>query len=117
MTCLGAAIAEREVNMSDMLTIPENATTRDAAAIAETICQALGTHDEVVLDVSEVKAADISLIQILESARRLAARDGRDLRLLHPVHSHLSALLERAGFIAAASPADIDFWFHGDMPQ
>lgn len=103
--------------MSNMLSIPENATTRDIGAISESVCCALGAHDEVVLDVSEVKAADLSLIQAIEAARRLAARDGRSLRLLHPVHPYLSALLERAGFLAAASPADIDFWFHGDLPQ
>lgn len=108
---------EREANMSHMLCIPEHATTRDIVAISESVCRALAAHDEVVLDVSDVQAADLSLIQAIESARRLAARDGRQLRLLHPVPSSLSALLERAGFTAAASPADIDFWFHGDMPQ
>ena len=27
------------------------------------------------------------------------------------------ALLDRAGFLTAPTPDDLDFWFHGERPQ
>jgi two-component system chemotaxis response regulator CheY len=68
----------------------------------------------VRLDLSAVTAPDLSIVQLVEVARRHAATTGGTLALAKPANPALKALLHRAGFLSAATPADIDFWFHVD---
>jgi hypothetical protein len=75
----------------------------------------------VTLDLSGVVDADLSFVQLVQAARAHVAGgsgsggDAGALRLAAPAQGAVAALLVRAGF--AADPADIDFWFHGALPQ
>lgn len=84
--------------------------------LADDLARAFDGEEAVRLDLSAVAAPDLSLLQLIESAR-IAARDrGHDFALAAPVDARFGALLARAGF-PTASDADAQFWFHGDVAQ
>lgn len=84
--------------------------------LADDLLQAFAAGDAVRLDLSAVTAPDLSVVQLVESARRTARDDGRDFALTAPVGAPFRALLARAGF-TPASDDDAAFWFHGDSAQ
>lgn len=69
------------------------------------------------LDVTEITEVDLAFIEIIYAAREQWSRAGRELRLSQPAGEPVVALLRRAGFLTEPTPQDIEFWFHGDLPQ
>jgi hypothetical protein len=86
--------------MTSIPTAPSSLTMASIHDFALTIgqCQQ-GGEGPLTLDLSQVAAPDLSLLQLVESARAQARVGGR------------------AGFTDAMTPDDLDFWFHGDLPQ
>lgn len=78
--------------------------TIDAAATA--LRDLLGQHSHVEIDCSAVSEADLTLVQLLLSARKTAEHDGKRLTLAAPASGALLDALARAGVLAAADP----FW-------
>jgi MFS superfamily sulfate permease-like transporter len=99
------------------LVLDEQACLKTIGIIADRMTDAAADHDDICLDLAAADNIDLSVLQVIESARRHAADSGARLTLAHPASPALTALLDRAGFLAAASPADITFWFHGELPQ
>ncbi|UYY77080.1 STAS domain-containing protein [Sphingomonas sp. R1] len=77
----------------------------------------LETDEAIEIDLGAVEDADLSLLQLLQALRTAAEAAGRVVRLRSPAPAPVAALLERAGFLAAPSPQDLDFWFHGEAVQ
>lgn len=86
-------------------------------AFATELRDALAGGGAVQLDLSPVAAPDLSVVQLVQSARVTAARTGAALTLATPADATLRALLDRAGFLTRLSPEDSEFWFHGDTAQ
>ena len=103
--------------MAQIILVPATVTTSSVVPFAADLALQLEQHDAVELDLSAVAEADVSLLQLVCAARRQAEHDGKTLRLAHPVHAELTALLERAGFLTDIPSADQTFWFHGDLPR
>jgi len=82
-----------------------------------TLLASLETGDAIELDLSAVEEADLSLPQLLTALRVSAAEAGRVVRLRSPAPAAVAALLERAGFLAAPTAQDLEFWFHGERAQ
>ncbi|MBJ6122358.1 STAS domain-containing protein [Sphingomonas mollis] len=91
---------------------PVALAVRSIAPFCDEVRAAFGGTGDIALDLSAVEDPDLSVIQLVEAARRQAARDGAVLTLAHPATGPLAALLDRAGF-ADLSPTDTQFWFHG----
>lgn len=87
-----------------------------AAELAESLRHGLAEASEVVIDTAPVAAADISFVQVIESARLTAAATGAALRLAAPAGPALRAVIEAAGLLWAQDPADLAFWFHQGEP-
>lgn len=85
--------------------------------LASEVSEALGHGGPVQLDLSLVAAPDLSVLQVVQSARATAALAGQDISLAAPADGALAALLERAGFTTRLSSEDRNFWFHGDTAQ
>ncbi|KTT74781.1 hypothetical protein NS334_04470 [Sphingomonas endophytica] len=84
--------------------------------LADELSHAFASSEAIRLDLSDVTAPDLSLVQLVAAAR-IAARDGgHDFALAAPVDARFGALLVRAGF-NTASADDAQFWFHGDAAQ
>ncbi len=65
---------------------------------------------EFAIDLSDVTELDITLLQLVESARHTGAPAGRCVRLAKPAHGPVLETLERAGFLNEAAPERRAFW-------
>lgn len=92
-------------------------TLRSVEALRETLLDGFAEQSAVDLDVSALEEVDLSFVQLVEAARVHASRENATIRLVSPANPALAALLARAGFLTQPSADDIDFWFHGELPQ
>lgn len=92
-------------------------TVRGAAEFRSELVQAFASHSEVILNLAAVEDVDLSFVQTLYAARDHAEHNEKVLRLAAPASGAVLALLDRGGFVLEAGPADVDFWFHGEVPR
>jgi ABC-type transporter Mla MlaB component len=64
------------------------------------------------VDISEVAAADLSFVQLLESARVSARSAGGRLALSAPAAGAVLQVLERGGFLGPNDAERVAFWTH-----
>lgn len=95
----------------------ENTCLPTIALLVESLAAAFGRSGKIQLDLSEVALPDLSVLQLVQSARATAKRDGRAFALTAPADARLTALLDRAGITSGLSVEDTQFWFHGDIAQ
>jgi hypothetical protein len=72
------------------------------SAAHATILRALTDSASVVVSVAPDAAVDLTFVQLLESARRTAGDEGRELALAAPAAGRLRETLERGGFLGAS---------------
>jgi len=102
---------------SCVIAAPASVTVRSVAAFGRDLAVAFDAGEHFSLDIDALVEADLSFVQLLHAARAHLATEGKSIRLARPAGPAVTALLERAGFLADPAPADIDFWFHGDCPR
>jgi hypothetical protein len=68
------------------------------------------SSQELVLDIRVADQSDLTFIQVIESVRRTASRDGKHVALSAPAAGGLRVMLERGGFVG--TPENRQFWFH-----
>ncbi|MBU1376892.1 MAG: STAS domain-containing protein [Alphaproteobacteria bacterium] len=90
-------------------TIPHviDAWTRLSAAVA--------AGGDLVVDIAEVTAADLSFVQLIEAARASCARQGGTVRLAQPAEGALRDVLDRGGFLAGADTDRLQFWTYAGV--
>ncbi len=99
--------------MTSAFCVPANLSMANIGAVADEL-RVLPPDGDIVLDVADLAAPDLSVLQLIESLRVEARLHGGTVRLAAPANDALTALLRRAGFTDAPMPAaDHDFWFHG----
>ncbi len=103
--------------MRQSLVVPDSVTVRSARQFAGILSAEYDAGRNLDLDLSALNEVDLAFVEIVYSARDQWARAGRDLRLAHPAGGAVAALLERAGFLTDLTPQDLEFWFHGELPQ
>lgn len=86
--------------------IPPPLTIRQAHALKQLILDALKGCSTLTLRLPESSAADLSFVQLVESARIYAARNAIDLSLAGPADGELLELINSAGL----APAAQTFW-------
>lgn len=97
-----------------VIALGESATMREIEGVRSTIIEAFQIQRELELDVSQIANADLSFLQVVESARKLASAQGKGLRLTAPATPFIAALLDRAGFLADGNSDIREFWLNGD---
>jgi anti-anti-sigma regulatory factor len=85
---------------------------RSIAAAHEKLLRAFENGGDVVCDLAGLGAADLTLVQLIESARRAAQCDGRAFSLAAPVSGALHEILRRGGFLDAEAASHRAFWLH-----
>jgi len=96
---------------------PREVTLSSICEIHDDVTAAFARDGAIEFDIRNVEIVDLGFVQLVEAARKAAAADGRQIGLSHPASQPVAQLLQRAGFLESATPADIDFWFHGDATQ
>jgi hypothetical protein len=99
------------------LQVGPTATVRNAATLRQQCIDVLSEQGNINIDVASITDADLSFVQLMHALRVAALDAGRVVRLRGPAPGPVAALLERAGFLAAATADDLDFWFHGERAQ
>ena len=69
----------------------------------------------VEIEVDDEAEFDLTLIQLIESARRTASQNNSSLTLTSPASGALLAMLERGGFVPQGAVESRKFWLHEDM--
>ena len=103
--------------MRQSLVVPDSVTVRSARQFAGILSAEYDTERDLDLDLSALNEVDLAFVEILYAARDQWTRAGSDLRLTHPAGGAVVRLLERAGFLTDLTPQDLEFWFHGELPQ
>lgn len=88
-------------------------TLRDAKQMQGLLLEAISASREVQIDVRDVSEIDVSIIQLIISARKSAEQRGRKLVLVTGPDGAFRAVLARAGFLGdggARRHADEEFW-------
>ena len=90
------------------LPIAGDAGLRAAPTLHAALRHALTENECVELDLAALESADVSLVQLLASARKTALAEGKTLTLATPVSPVLNELLATIGL--GADGADAAFW-------
>jgi hypothetical protein len=93
------------------LTIKTISGVKDS--LLASLAKARSRRVALLIDVSDEAEADLTLPQLLLSARNYAEREGLKLALKRPATGPFLSILERAGFVTAAAAHD-SFWFQGE---
>ncbi|MBB3646846.1 hypothetical protein FHX14_003045 [Rhizobium sp. BK619] len=97
------------INLPDVLSI------RSASELYSKFIDEFDSNDTIVVSISESAEADLSFIQLIESARRQAKADGKTFKLSMPARGSVLKVLERAGFIESFDEEDENFWLHKEV--
>ncbi|MBO9499111.1 MAG: STAS domain-containing protein [Novosphingobium sp.] len=103
--------------MPQVVEAPNSVTVRSAREFIAGVQDVCASGEDVLMDCTALGEVDLSFLQIVIAARAQLEDAGASLRLAAPAGEALTALLDRAGFLTALTPADLDFWFHGERPQ
>ena len=98
-----------------IIALGQSANMRGIEGIRTAMLEAFQVHEELELDASQIADADLSFLQLGEAARKFADAEGKRLQLSAPATPALTALLERAGFLAGDNSDAIEFWFKGEV--
>ena len=89
---------------------PLNLQTITAAHTA--LSETLGNHAQVTVALDAPEDVDLTLVQLLLSARRTALERGGSLDLAGPAEGGLLEILRRGGFVE--TPDQRAFWLHSN---
>lgn len=104
---MSARSSEGQVRLQGSLTL------RDAKQMHSLLQAAISASREVEVDVRDVSNIDVSIIQLIVSARKSAEQRGRRLVLVTEPDGAFRAALAKAGFLGddgACRHADEEFW-------
>lgn len=102
---------ESEIELGPLLTV------RGVARAHAALTEGLGGADRLVVTIPPDAEMDVLLVQLLESARQHAVRQGKAIALGGMAGPGFSALLLRAGFGASMSREQAIFWGVGRQIQ
>lgn len=97
-----------KTNTASTLRLHGEQTVRTIAETRRALSAIFAQSPAIVIDARDVTEADLTLVQLIESARLSAARDGKKLCLISPTPEALRDVLVRSGFLN--SPANALFW-------
>lgn len=97
--------------MEQLISCPASGGLAAAATLADRLRDAWDGDGAIVLDLSQVSAVDIGLIQIIEAARIQASAEGRPIRLERPAPPHVAEALNACGLLWESDAEDRRFWF------
>ena len=106
----------REAPSVRTLDLAGGRTIRNGEQTRSLLLEALCGDLPVSLDCSAVTEADLSLVQLLLSARKSAELSGKTLTLAQPVSGVLLQALSKAGFTTSPDPltGGDSYWFKGE---
>ena len=102
---------------SESISLPDILNIRSISDIHQSMTLKLRDSKTLVLEVTADAEADLSFVQLVESARIEAKASGKTLRLSSPASGSVLKVLQRGGFIDAFTAEDAQFWLHDEVHQ
>jgi hypothetical protein len=95
--------------------VPQRVNIRNIKDVHTELSAYVEGNPALEIDLDGCVETDLSLIQLIESARKTAAAQSKFISLTKPANDTVRATLERAGLFDALSPADAKFWLHKEV--
>ena len=111
------AALDTQKQYSDSISLPDVLSIRNVSELYSRLSDEFRSKNEITLTIPEGAEADLSFIQLIESARRQAKEQGKTFRLSSPVHGPVLKVLERAGILETFNQEDAKFWLHREVTQ
>jgi len=92
--------------------VPSKVNIRNVKDVHDELLKNLKANAAVEIDLSACEDADLSLLQLIEAARKSAAAEAKQVSLTKPAGDMIRALLDRAGFLGSFTRDDARFWLH-----
>lgn len=92
------------------LSLSGDLTIRSITDIRARMVEAFRGHDVVSTKIADDAIVDLTLIQLMESARASARDAGKRFSLAAPATGPLRETLERGGFLAGLDDVRREFW-------
>lgn len=96
----------------EVLDLEPTLTIRQAAALKTMLLAALDRAEAVELAIDANAEADLSFVQLIESARLQASLRSKTLRLASPARGRVLETVQRAGLTTDMSSQSRAFWLH-----
>lgn len=99
------------IRFSDNVTISNIANARDI------LLEAFERNKSITIEIDGLEEADLTFIQLIESARRSAAEGGYSIQLREPAQGAVLQVLQRGGFLDPDDRDRMNFWLQGATEQ
>jgi anti-anti-sigma regulatory factor len=80
------------------------------------LLEALEQNDSLAIDIDGLEEADLTFVQLIESARRSAAEAECSIVLRQPAQGAVLQVLQRGGFLDPEDRDRANFWLQGANP-
>lgn len=101
----------------EVLQIDADISLQNISGIANKLKEALTPGGSIRLDISDIFEPHLCLLQLVEVARRHAAKVSADFALAGPPNAAWLDALQRAGFLTHAADSDKAFWLNGGVTR
>jgi len=81
------------------------------------LCAALARNNSITIEIDGLEEADLTFVQLIESARRSAAEGGYSIQLRQAAQGAVLQVLQRGGFLDPDDRDRKDFWLQGATEQ
>ena len=100
---------------SESISLPDILNIRNISEIYQSMTLKFRDSKMLILEVADDAEADLSFVQLVESARAEAKASGKTLRLSSPATGSVLKVLQRGGFVEAFTAEDAQFWLHKEV--
>jgi hypothetical protein len=109
------AALDTQAKYFESISLPEALSIRNASEVYANIIDRFRDNNSIAVNLPENAEADLSFLQLIESARRQAKAEGKTFTLSAPASGSLLKVLERAGFMEVFDQEDQKFWLHKEV--
>jgi hypothetical protein len=95
--------------------IPSKVNIRNIKDVHTDFSTYVKSNANIEINLDSCEDIDLSLIQLVESARKSAETEAKSISLTKPANDIIQATLKRAGLLDAFSNGDAKFWLHKEV--
>jgi len=95
--------------------IPSKVNIRNIRDIHADFLTYVKNNKSIDINLDDCQDIDLSLIQLVESARKSAKAEAKNISLTKPANDMIQSTLKRAGLFEAFSSDDTKFWLHKEV--
>jgi hypothetical protein len=95
--------------------VPQRVNIRNVNDVGAALAAHVESSTAIEIDLAGCDEIDLSLIQLIEAARKSADAGSKSINLTKPANDIVQATLKRAGFLDAFTADDAKFWLHKEV--